>query len=104
MSVTIDSKTYNVYQYRAESNVPRPESFREDVELTRRFSSWENKSKIWRNLASAAESGQDFSSRWFDNITELSTIDTTNIIPVDLNAFICNNLEIMGFFYSLMPG
>lgn len=57
----------------------------------------ENDKRIfYQNIASAAESGWDFSARWFADKETLSSIETTNIIPVDLNAYICYNLHIMG--------
>ena len=40
----------------------------------------------YRELRAAAESGWDFSSRWFADGRTLGSIDTTEIIPVDLNA------------------
>jgi alpha,alpha-trehalase len=55
---------------------------------------------MWRNLASAAESGWDFSSRWFEDLQNLSTIDTTNVVPVDLNAFMCGNLNALSFLFE----
>lgn len=58
------------------------------------------KRKIWSNLASAAESGWDFSSRWFKDLHNLSSIDTSNVIPVDLNAFMCGNLNILSFLFE----
>ena len=39
-----------------------------------------------RHRALGAESGWDFSSRWFADARTLAAIDTTEIIPVDLNA------------------
>lgn len=42
---------------------------------------------IFRNLASAAESGWDFSSRWLENPRELSTIHTTRVC----NSVICTD-------------
>ena len=41
-----------------------------------------------RNLRSAAESGWDFSSRWFKDGKTLKTIQTTNLVPVDLNCLL----------------
>lgn len=65
---------------------PRPESYREDVELAQE--SGRNPEEVYRNIRAAAESGWDFSSRWFADQENLSTIHTTDIIPVDLNALL----------------
>ena len=43
---------------------------------------------LYRNIRAAAESGWDFSSRWFADGQTLATIDTTNIVPVDLNSLL----------------
>lgn len=67
-------------------DTPRPESYREDIELAEELPSAE-RSKLYRNLRAAAESGWDFSSRWFAG-EEFSTIRTTDLLPVDLNCLI----------------
>jgi alpha,alpha-trehalase len=46
------------------------------------------KSQRYRDLRSGAASGWDFSSRWFTNPNDISTIETTAIIPVDLNCLL----------------
>ena len=64
---------------------PRDESWREDVAtaaLGKR-----PREEVFRDLRAGAESGWDFSSRWFDG-SDLSTIRTTTILPADLNAFL----------------
>src|SRR6185312_11712350 len=43
---------------------------------------------ILSELIAGAETGWDFSSRWFENHKDLSTVITTTIIPVDLNAIL----------------
>lgn len=43
---------------------------------------------LWHNLASGAESGMDFSSRWFQDPMNISTIQTTSIVPAELNAYL----------------
>jgi alpha,alpha-trehalase len=43
--------------------------------------------EVYRDLRAGAESGWDFSSRWLGD-TELASIRTTQIAPVDLNAFL----------------
>jgi alpha,alpha-trehalase len=65
---------------------PRDESYREDVE-TARISGREPR-EVYRHLRAAAESGWDFSSRWFADGRTLASIETTDIIPVDLNSLL----------------
>lgn len=43
---------------------------------------------LWNNLASGAESGMDFTSRWFADPQNITTIQTTSIIPTELNAYL----------------
>ncbi len=64
---------------------PRQESFREDESLAKR--SDRGSEALYRDLRAGAESGWDFSSRWF-NGEDLSTISTSEIIPVDLNSLL----------------
>ena len=47
-------------------------------------------SDFYRNIRAAAESGWDFSTRWMDTTGKLETIQTTFIIPVDLNCLLYN--------------
>lgn len=71
--------------YWDENDTPRPESFKEDIELARNVG---DKKKLFRNIRAACESGWDFSSRWFKNENDFTTIHTTEIIPVDLNCLL----------------
>jgi alpha,alpha-trehalase len=72
-------------RYWDDRDSPREESYREDV-LTAHHSS-RPAHHVYRELRAGAASGWDFSSRWCDG-TELSTIRTTSILPVDLNCFL----------------
>ncbi|MFC4700678.1 alpha,alpha-trehalase TreF [Glaciecola siphonariae] len=72
-------------RYWDDQATPRPESYREDVELAKDL---ENKPLFYRNIRAACESGWDFSSRWFENGQDLTSIQTTHIVPVDLNALL----------------
>ncbi|KAG5862679.1 Trehalase [Gonioctena quinquepunctata] len=61
----------------------------------------------YKNLKSAAESGWDFSARWFFTEdggigTNISLIDTRRIIPVDLNAFLCKAFGELSTFHKLL--
>lgn len=68
-------------------DVPRTESYMDDIATAEKADN-RNKAELYRDLRSGAASGWDFSSRWFDKPDDLSTIHTTRIIPVDLNALI----------------
>lgn len=69
---------------------PRQESFKEDEEVSEQVANGNasTKSRVNRDLRSGAESGWDFSTRWFADGTHISTIQTTNIVPVDLNGLL----------------
>lgn len=69
-----------------EHDSPRPESFVEDIELSR--ISEQEPAVLFRNLRAAAESGWDFSSRWFKDVDKFESIHTTDIVPVDLNCLL----------------
>ncbi|MBC7868040.1 MAG: trehalase, partial [Gloeobacteraceae cyanobacterium ES-bin-316] len=73
-------------RYWDEHDKARPESYREDVELTTHSS--QPKSQLFRHLRAGAESGWDYSSRWFKDETSFATIHTTAIVPVDLNSLL----------------
>ncbi|KAL3097492.1 hypothetical protein niasHS_003940 [Heterodera schachtii] len=96
---------FQYYQYRATMKFPRPESYREDVELAKGLSSDAEREAMWSNVASAAETGWDFSTRWFaqegPGMHELKSIRTWSIVPVDLNAFMCLNMRYMASFYEI---
>jgi len=92
--------------YWDDANSPRNESYKEDVvtagkavDLKLAFTTFANgaaadsfaaneKLSMYKHLRAGAESGWDFSSRWFADSMMLGTIETTNIIPVDLNCLL----------------
>jgi alpha,alpha-trehalase len=73
-------------RYWDDADTPRDESYREDIELAHR--SGRNSKQLYRDVRAAAESGWDFSSRWFADGRSLETINTTEIIPIDLNSLL----------------
>ncbi|KAF3328137.1 putative trehalase [Carex littledalei] len=75
-------------RYQARWYQPRPESATIDEELSLKLSTPSEKDSFYHEIASTAESGWDFSSRWMRNSSDLTTTATTLIIPVDLNTFI----------------
>ena len=73
-------------RYWDDDPTPRPEAYKEDVAVVRE--SGRNPKEVYRHIKAAAESGWDFSSRWFADAGNLGSIHTTDIIPVDLNALL----------------
>ena len=51
-------------------------------------------------MASAAESGWDFSTRWFHDHHHMKSIKTQDIIPVDLNAILCATERLLSKLYD----
>lgn len=74
-------------RYADDRTTPRDESYREDI-LTAREVNNRPAGEVFRDLRSGAESGWDFSSRWMADGKTLATIQTTSILPVDLNALL----------------
>lgn len=73
-------------RYWDDNSTPRQESYREDVEAAEK--SGRVKPEVYRHLRAGAESGIDFSSRWFRDQKNITTIQTTDYIPVDLNCLL----------------
>jgi len=67
---------------------PRPESYVEDVAMAR-FSP-QAPEELYRHIRAGAESGWDFSSRWFADGQTMETIHTCDLTPVDLNCLMYN--------------
>ncbi|OQR89487.1 trehalase [Achlya hypogyna] len=80
-----DGKTYSLNRYFSAGTSPRPESFREDIE-TASLVPDASRPTLYQNIIAAAESGWDFSSRWFQDGKTMKSLYTTDVIPVDLNA------------------
>jgi alpha,alpha-trehalase len=77
-------------RYYDKGKLPRPEAFKEDIKVAKNASVNPETAReaevIYNSLRSAAESGWDFSSRWLKDGQTLETIQTTDIVPVDLNS------------------
>jgi alpha,alpha-trehalase len=75
-----------LHRYYDRSDLPRTEAFAHDRKLALR--SRQSAPDFYRNMRTAAESGWDFSSRWFIDGNDLDATSTTQLIPVDLNCFL----------------
>jgi len=66
---------------------PRPEAYRPDYEIGQSLPD-SAREGFYRNAKATAESGWDFSSRWMRDPKDLRTLETTDLIPVDLNSLL----------------
>jgi alpha,alpha-trehalase len=73
-------------RYWDDEDTPRDESYAEDTELAK--GSTREPRQLYRDIRAAAESGWDFSSRWFADAQTRASLDTTEIIPIDLNSLL----------------
>jgi alpha,alpha-trehalase len=107
-------RNYSLNHYAVQNTQPRPESYYEDY-VTANNRTYFNKNgqqfnatrqlnetemaALYSNLASGAESGWDYSTRWLKNPSDainddffpLRSLNTVNVIPVDLNAILYHN-------------
>jgi len=114
-------KCYTLNHYAVSNTQPRPESYYEDYvtannesyynEEGKIFNATHNlneteKAQLYANLASGAESGWDYTSRWLKNPNDavsdtsfpLRSLNTVNILPVDLNSILyANEIAIANF-------
>lgn len=118
-----NNKTYTLQQYAVQNTQPRPESFLEDYETANNRSYYAasgiiypetkhlNASQmqdLYANLATGAESGNDYTSRWLANPSDaiadvyfpLRSLNNKNVVPVDLNAILYGNELAIARFYN----
>ncbi|XP_063835084.1 trehalase isoform X2 [Ostrinia nubilalis] len=122
-----DGQIYKLSRFIDQSQGPRPESYKEDVDSAKYFDTKDKKEELYAELKAAAESGWDFSSRWFilngtnkdlthrnEPVNEyiyqltgqkqvggnLTNLKTRSIVPVDLNAIMCGNAQLMAEFHE----
>nr|WP_293833568.1 trehalase family glycosidase [uncultured Arsenicibacter sp.] len=86
------SSTIYLNRYFDDRDTPRPEAYREDVAVARQraglFKKGRPEAEIYRDIRAAAESGWEGSSRWLKDGKTPRSIQTTNVIPVDLNCLL----------------
>ncbi|KAF2026324.1 trehalose [Setomelanomma holmii] len=107
-------RNYSLNHYAVANTQPRPESYYEDY-VTANNQTYFNeegqqfnaslqlndtqKAMLYANLASGAESGWDYSMRWVKNPNDaisdetfpLRTLNTMNVLPVELNSILYHN-------------
>jgi alpha,alpha-trehalase len=66
---------------------PREEAYKTEIKLGEGIRE-DLKTFFYQDMRAAAESGWDFSSRWFTDYKNIQTIRATEICPVDLNSLL----------------
>ena len=87
-------------RYWDDQATPRPESLREDLHDASLLPE-QQRANYYRNIRAACESGWDFSSRWLGN-NKLTSIQTTDIIPVDLNSLLYYLEKQLGHYFAVL--
>ena len=82
-------------------STPRPDAHKEDSHTASQAGD-KHPEKTFLDLRAAAESGWDFSSRWFEKPDDIHTIRTTDFTPIDLNCILYRTeLQIARMYTSL---
>ncbi len=98
--VRLGDKTL-VNRYFDNRSSPRPDTYIQDT--SRAATTPEDyHSTMYLHLRAAAESGWDFSSRWFKDPHDINTIHTTDIVPVDLNCLLYHLESMIADAYRLI--
>lgn len=96
---------HRLARYIDHSSGPRPESYHEDVENGKKFTTEEERQSFYAECKAGGESGMDFSSRWFidqngENLGSIHDLKTRSIIAVELNAILFWNAKIIAEFHG----
>lgn len=102
-----DGEEHTLFRYNCNDDGPRPESYLEDFELaheTRQGA--EEINDLYKELKTGAETGWDYSSRWFIgqnkcNVGNLQDTKARSIIPVDLNSIMAHNAAILADMWDV---
>ncbi|KAL9711247.1 hypothetical protein Ac2012v2_005787 [Leucoagaricus gongylophorus] len=102
------NQTHLVYHYSVHNSAPRPESYLTDYltanapEVNPPLNDTQ-KVMLYAELATGAESGWDYTQRWFvdgDNDGSLRNLGARNIVAVDLNSILYKNYITLADLYG----
>ncbi|MDG6094490.1 alpha,alpha-trehalase TreF [Acetobacter sp. AN02] len=80
-------------------DTPRDESYPQDIATAK--SANRPQAVVWRDLRAGAETGWDFSSRWFADRRTTATIHTTDLLPVEYTSLLSNLASALSHAWSL---
>ncbi|XP_055003750.1 trehalase [Boleophthalmus pectinirostris] len=104
--VSVNGNKHRLNRFDAQVGLPRPESYTDDLELAEGLTE-DSKQQLWMDITAGAESGWDFSSRWYMNSTgqnssTLKDTRTSQIVPSDLNALLCRTEKTLASFHRIL--
>lgn len=108
-------KTYRLNHYNVQNNAPRPESYLEDYNTVANGTGFNltHQASLYADLATGAETGWDYSSRWVaENVPNEGTgtlssdvllqyLQTRDIVPVELNSLMYANEMTLSDFHKM---
>lgn len=92
-------------RYYDNAAIPRAENYRADRAAGQQWSKRHggaNAAPFYRHLRASSESGWDNASRWLTDPTDPLTINTTNIVPIDLNALLYHAERLLATMYRYL--
>ncbi|KAF9018966.1 glycoside hydrolase family 37 protein [Hymenopellis radicata] len=103
--------TYQLARYSVNNTAPRPESYLTALDYTTANGpdvspalNESQRSALYAELASGAESGWDYTARWFADAkpgdADLKQLNVRNTIPVDLNSILYKNHLLLAQLYA----
>ncbi|KAG6867339.1 hypothetical protein C0993_004208, partial [Termitomyces sp. T159_Od127] len=99
--------THKVYHYSVNNSAPRPESYLTDYTTANVPDTLNDtqKAALYAELASGAESGWDYTVRWFAPTSDssndgLRSLNVRNTIPIDLNSILYRNHILLADLYG----
>ncbi|KAM9801217.1 trehalase [Neosynchiropus ocellatus] len=100
---SLEVKGHTLNRYHVEAGLPRPESYTDDLELAEGLAE-DQRQQLWMDLKAGAESGWDFSSRWYRSAQDggLGDTRTSQVVPADLNALLCYNERTLASFHRTL--
>ncbi|KAF7291314.1 Trehalase [Mycena indigotica] len=97
--------THQMAQYNVRNTAPRPESYLQDYTTVHGVTPALNATgaaDLYAELASGAETGWDYSSRWLTDIPAgLPSLNVRGIIPVDLNSILYKSRIVLAQMYGI---
>ncbi|KAJ7205259.1 trehalase [Mycena pura] len=99
------NQTHQMAQYSVTNTAPRPESYLDDYltvnDPTQAPLNASASAALYAELASGAETGWDYSSRWLTDVSAgLRSLNIKSMVPVDLNSILYKNRVLMAQLYG----